>query len=162
MLRSTSPSPIPSLPREIWNGEPLRSAPAGGENPAEFSSLWGFIPFWLRDQRGQAEHPLMAECPCGGRKPYGFSSHCESVPDSGRESAVGRQSTPLWRSAPAGGENPTGFHSLVNPIPDSCRESAGAGRTPPYGGCASPSGAQCRHKGVLCLPGTMPDWGEDE
>ncbi|MDR1231412.1 MAG: hypothetical protein LBK61_08425 [Spirochaetaceae bacterium] len=41
-------------------------------------------------------------------------------------------------------------------------EQRQAGRAPPYGGCASPSGAQCRRKGVLCLPGTMPDWGEDE
>ncbi|MDR1231046.1 MAG: hypothetical protein LBK61_06570 [Spirochaetaceae bacterium] len=56
---------------------------------------------------------LVPECPCGGRKPFGFSSLLES-------GFVGR--------------------------------SAGAGRAPPYGGCAYPSGAQCRRKGVLCLP----------
>ncbi|MDR1230736.1 MAG: hypothetical protein LBK61_04975 [Spirochaetaceae bacterium] len=62
---------------------------------------------------------------------------------------------------PAGGVNPQGFHPCFRPIPDSGRKSSGmAGRAPPYGGCASPSGAQCRHKGVLCLPGTMPNWGE--
>ncbi|MDR1229818.1 MAG: hypothetical protein LBK61_00285, partial [Spirochaetaceae bacterium] len=74
------------------------------------------------------------------------------------------------RSAPAGSENPQGFHPFVesipvlagnqpgfhpcfNPIPNSGRRNSGmAGRAPPYGGCASPSGAQCRRKGVLCLP----------
>ncbi|MDR1230296.1 MAG: hypothetical protein LBK61_02720 [Spirochaetaceae bacterium] len=44
-------------------------------------------------------------------------------------------------------------HPFVKPIPDSSRRNSGmAGRAPPYGGCASPSGAQCRRKGVLCLP----------
>ncbi|MDR1232625.1 MAG: hypothetical protein LBK61_14635 [Spirochaetaceae bacterium] len=39
------------------------------------------------------------------------------------------------------------------PIPNSGRRNSSmAGRAPPYGGCASPSGAQCRRKGVLCLP----------
>ncbi|MDR1232401.1 MAG: hypothetical protein LBK61_13490 [Spirochaetaceae bacterium] len=46
-----------------------------------------------------------AGCPCGGRKPAGFSSlcesYCEAYPDSGRESAMGRQNT-VMRSAPAG------------------------------------------------------------
>ncbi|MDR1229845.1 MAG: hypothetical protein LBK61_00425 [Spirochaetaceae bacterium] len=57
------------------------------------------------------------------------------------------------RTAPAGGENPQGFHPCFRSIPNSGRKSSGmADRAPPYGGCASPSGAQCRHKGVLCLP----------
>ncbi|MDR1229909.1 MAG: hypothetical protein LBK61_00765 [Spirochaetaceae bacterium] len=44
-----------------------------------------------------------AEYPCGGRKPFGFSSHCasfpscESYPDSSRESAAGRQNTVMRR-----------------------------------------------------------------
>jgi hypothetical protein len=59
----------------------------------------------------------LAECPCGGRKPVGFSS--------------------------------------LNPI--LAENQRWADRAPPYGGCASPSGAQCRHKGVLCPPRTMPD-----
>ncbi|MDR1229866.1 MAG: hypothetical protein LBK61_00535 [Spirochaetaceae bacterium] len=37
------------------------------------------------------------ECPCGGRKPAGFSSLCESIPDSCRESAAGRQNTAMRR-----------------------------------------------------------------
>ncbi|MDR1231924.1 MAG: hypothetical protein LBK61_11060 [Spirochaetaceae bacterium] len=63
-------------------------------------------------------------------------------------------------TAPAGGANPSGFHPFANPTPVLAGNQRQAGRAPPYGGCASPSGAQCRHKGVLCLPGTMPDWGE--
>ncbi|MDR1230005.1 MAG: hypothetical protein LBK61_01245 [Spirochaetaceae bacterium] len=54
-----------------------------------------------------------------------------------------------------------GFHPFA-PIPILAENQRWAGRAPPYGGCASPSGAQCRRKGVLCLPGTMPDWGEDK
>ncbi|MDR1230404.1 MAG: hypothetical protein LBK61_03260, partial [Spirochaetaceae bacterium] len=67
--------------------------------------------------------------------------------------------------SPAVGENPQGFHPcfshpFVKPLPAFWpRNQRQAGRTPPYGGCASPSGAQCRHKGVFCLPGTMPDRG---
>ncbi|MDR1231038.1 MAG: hypothetical protein LBK61_06530 [Spirochaetaceae bacterium] len=62
---------------------------------------------------------------------------------------------------PCRGRKPSGFSSYRKAYPHSGRKSSGmAGRAPPYGGCASPSGAQCRHKGVLCLPGTMPDWGE--
>ncbi|MDR1231700.1 MAG: hypothetical protein LBK61_09895 [Spirochaetaceae bacterium] len=41
----------------------------------------------------------------------------------------------------------------MKPIPDSGRKSSGmAGISPPCGGCAFPSGAQCRRKGVICLP----------
>ncbi|MDR1232239.1 MAG: hypothetical protein LBK61_12675 [Spirochaetaceae bacterium] len=47
-----------------------------------------------------------------------------------------------------------------SPIPNSGRRNSGmAGRIPSCGGCASPSGAQCRRMTVFCLPGTMPDWG---
>ncbi|MDR1232323.1 MAG: hypothetical protein LBK61_13095, partial [Spirochaetaceae bacterium] len=65
---------------------PLRTAPAGGENPQGF-------------------HPG----PCRGRKPAGFSSRCESFPDAkpvpdanlspilAEESAAGRQNTVMWR-----------------------------------------------------------------
>ncbi|MDR1230096.1 MAG: hypothetical protein LBK61_01705 [Spirochaetaceae bacterium] len=57
------------------------------------------------------------------------------------------------RNAPAGGENPAGFHPFVKTLPNSGRKSSGmAGISPPYGGCAYPAGAQCRRKGVLCLP----------
>ncbi|MDR1230972.1 MAG: hypothetical protein LBK61_06175 [Spirochaetaceae bacterium] len=77
----------------------------------------------------------------------------------------------VFMGAPAGSENPAGFHPIAmlivkpipilaeesagfhpcfNPIPNSGRNSSGmAVRAPPYGGCASPSGAQCRRKGVL-------------
>ncbi|MDR1230455.1 MAG: hypothetical protein LBK61_03520 [Spirochaetaceae bacterium] len=43
------------------------------------------------------------ECPCGGRKPTGFSSLCESFPDANsspilaEESAAGRQNTVMRR-----------------------------------------------------------------
>ncbi|MDR1232600.1 MAG: hypothetical protein LBK61_14510 [Spirochaetaceae bacterium] len=84
----------------------------------------------------------MCSAPAGGENPSGF------------------------HRVPAGGENPQGFHPFVNHIspmrnisPILAGNQRLAGRTPPYGGCASPSGAQCRHKGVFCLPGTMPDWG---
>ncbi|MDR1231143.1 MAG: hypothetical protein LBK61_07060 [Spirochaetaceae bacterium] len=41
----------------------------------------------------------------------------------------------------------------MKPFPNSGRRNSGmAGRAPPCGGCAYPSGAQCRRKGVLCLP----------
>ncbi|MDR1230849.1 MAG: hypothetical protein LBK61_05555 [Spirochaetaceae bacterium] len=108
-------------------------APAGGENPQ------GFHPF-AKPSRLESypnsgrRNSGRQECPCGERKPAGFSSLCESYP--------------------------LGFHPCFCPIPYSGRRNSGmAGRAPPYGGCASPSGAQCRHKGVLCLPGTMPDRG---
>ncbi|MDR1230446.1 MAG: hypothetical protein LBK61_03470 [Spirochaetaceae bacterium] len=47
----------------------------------------------------------MADCPCGGRKPYGFSSLRESVPDSllshpqfwPRNQRHGRQNTVMRR-----------------------------------------------------------------
>ncbi|MDR1231905.1 MAG: hypothetical protein LBK61_10965 [Spirochaetaceae bacterium] len=39
------------------------------------------------------------------------------------------------------------------------RNQRRAGRIPSCGGCASPSGAQCRRMAVFCLPGTMPDRG---
>ncbi|MDR1230506.1 MAG: hypothetical protein LBK61_03785, partial [Spirochaetaceae bacterium] len=44
-----------------------------------------------------------AECPCGGRKPFGFSSRCETCPDLkpipilAEESAAGRQNTVMRR-----------------------------------------------------------------
>ncbi|MDR1230078.1 MAG: hypothetical protein LBK61_01615 [Spirochaetaceae bacterium] len=61
---------------------------------------------------------------------------------------------------PAGSENPAGFSSHLRCYSSYNRKSSGmAGRAPPYGGCDSPSGAQCRHTGVLCLPGTIQDWG---
>ncbi|MDR1230129.1 MAG: hypothetical protein LBK61_01885 [Spirochaetaceae bacterium] len=98
-----------------------------------------------------------AECPCGGRKPSGFSSLCETYPRfwprnqrrAGRIPSCG---------VPCGGENPAGFSSLLRGYSSYNRNISGmAGISPPYGGCASPSGAQCRHKGVICLPGTMLD-----
>ncbi|MDR1231281.1 MAG: hypothetical protein LBK61_07765 [Spirochaetaceae bacterium] len=59
-----------------------------------------------------------------------------------------------------GAKTPLGFHPCVSPLPNSGRKSSGmAGRIPSCGGCASPSGAQCRRMTVFCLPGTMPDWG---
>ncbi|MDR1231253.1 MAG: hypothetical protein LBK61_07615 [Spirochaetaceae bacterium] len=60
-----------------------------------------------------------------------------------------------------GSENPLGFHPFVNLL-QFLPKISGAGRASPYGGCASPSGAQCHHKGVFCLPRTPPDWGGDE
>ncbi|MDR1230309.1 MAG: hypothetical protein LBK61_02785 [Spirochaetaceae bacterium] len=106
--------------------------------------------------------PLAADCPAGGENPQGFHPFVNLSPI-----LAGNQ-----RSAPAGGENPAGFSSLCEShipdakhIPDANlplfwpRNRRQAGRIPPYGGCASPSGAQCRHKGVFCLPGTMPDRG---
>ncbi|MDR1230910.1 MAG: hypothetical protein LBK61_05865 [Spirochaetaceae bacterium] len=69
----------------------------------------------------------------------------------------------MWRLFPCRGRKPAGFHPFVKPIPNSGRRNSGkAGISPPYGGCAYPSGAQCRRKGVICLPGTMLDWGGDE
>ncbi|MDR1232305.1 MAG: hypothetical protein LBK61_13005 [Spirochaetaceae bacterium] len=55
--------------------------------------------------------------------------------------------------SPCGGRKPAGFSSLREASSRSGRRNSGmAGRAPPYGGCAYPSGAQCRRKGVLCLP----------
>ncbi|MDR1230582.1 MAG: hypothetical protein LBK61_04170 [Spirochaetaceae bacterium] len=77
-----------------------------------------------------------------------------------RNAPAGSENPAGFHRVPAGGENPAGFHPIANLTPILAENQRQAGRTPPYGGCASPSGAQCRHKGVFCLPGTMPDWGE--
>ncbi|MDR1230047.1 MAG: hypothetical protein LBK61_01460, partial [Spirochaetaceae bacterium] len=65
--------------------------------------------------------------------------------------------------APAGGENPQGFHPFANSILAG-KSAAGRQSTPLRRLCApciaTPAGAQCRRKGVLCLPRTMPDWGK--
>jgi hypothetical protein len=61
------------------------------------------------------------------------------------------------RRAAARGENPLGFHPFVDIIRLWLEDQRRAGRTPPCGGCASPSGAQCRRRVVFCLPRTMPD-----
>ncbi|MDR1231298.1 MAG: hypothetical protein LBK61_07850 [Spirochaetaceae bacterium] len=74
--------------------------------------------------------------------------------------AVARGEVPL-----RGAKTQPGFHPFANHIrcesfPDSDRGISGmAGRIPSCGGCASPSGAQCRRMTVFCLPGTMPDRG---
>ncbi|MDR1231200.1 MAG: hypothetical protein LBK61_07350, partial [Spirochaetaceae bacterium] len=70
----------------------------------------------------QAEYPLMAEGPCRGRKPAGFSSLYETYPRC--------ETYPQFWS----------------------KEQRQAGRIPSCGGCASPSGAQCRRMTVFCLP----------
>ncbi|MDR1229772.1 MAG: hypothetical protein LBK61_00055 [Spirochaetaceae bacterium] len=75
----------------------------------------------------------------------------------------GAKTQPGFHRGPCRGRKPVGFSSLCEASPRSGRKSSGmAGRIPPCGGCASPSGAQCRRMAVFCLPGTMPDWGEDE
>ncbi|MDR1230293.1 MAG: hypothetical protein LBK61_02705, partial [Spirochaetaceae bacterium] len=91
------------------------SSPSGGLKPAGFSSetqrgaiaLLSSYPVLAEDQRqagtlcGGCASP--AECPCGGRKPFGFSSRCETCPDLNpipilvEESAAGRQNTVMWR-----------------------------------------------------------------
>ncbi|MDR1231973.1 MAG: hypothetical protein LBK61_11320 [Spirochaetaceae bacterium] len=76
-------------------------------------ALW-----WLR---------FPAECPCGGRKPAGFSSlcesypvlnhfRCESYPDSGR-GISGRQAEYRHAECPCGGRKPFGFSSLCESYP---------------------------------------------
>ncbi|MDR1230782.1 MAG: hypothetical protein LBK61_05215 [Spirochaetaceae bacterium] len=99
-----------------------------------------------------------ADCPAGGENPQGFhpcvSHPCvKPIPDSGRKSSgmAGRAS--LVAECPCRGRKLAGVSSLRGTSPRSGRKSSGmAGISPPYGGCASPAGAQCRHKGVLCLP----------
>ncbi|MDR1229879.1 MAG: hypothetical protein LBK61_00610 [Spirochaetaceae bacterium] len=81
---------------------------------------WVFIPLRIIPRF----LPRISGVPLRGAKTFGFSSRCESFPDSCRESAAGRQNTAM-RSAPAGGENPTGFHPIVKPVPDSCRGISG-------------------------------------
>ncbi|MDR1231072.1 MAG: hypothetical protein LBK61_06700, partial [Spirochaetaceae bacterium] len=77
------------------------------------------------------------------------------LPVLAERAAAWQAEHPLTADCPAGGENPQGFHPFfshpfVKPLPNSDRRSSGmAVRAPPYGGCASPSGAQCRRKGVL-------------
>ncbi|MDR1230698.1 MAG: hypothetical protein LBK61_04780, partial [Spirochaetaceae bacterium] len=51
------------------------------------------------------------------------------------------------------------FIPLRNLSPILAENQRQAGRIPSCGGCASPSGAQCRRMTVFCLPGTMPDRG---
>ncbi|MDR1231432.1 MAG: hypothetical protein LBK61_08530, partial [Spirochaetaceae bacterium] len=89
---------------------------------------WSLSPFWPRISGGRARYALAV----------------------------------LPRTAPAGGENPAGFHPfvshpIVKPLPVLAGNQRQAGRIPSCGGCASPSGAQCRRMTVFCLPGTMPD-----
>ncbi|MDR1232162.1 MAG: hypothetical protein LBK61_12285 [Spirochaetaceae bacterium] len=60
---------------------------------------------------------MLTECPCGGRKPAGFSSLRGTSPQFwSKEQRHGRQSTPLWRLCfpcgcampPQGGALPAG------------------------------------------------------
>ncbi|MDR1230125.1 MAG: hypothetical protein LBK61_01865 [Spirochaetaceae bacterium] len=96
--------------------------------------LWTALP-------GAKTLPGFHGCPCGGRKPAGFSS------------LLSFYLRFALLPSPILAENQSGFHHCFRPIPNSGRNSSGmAGISPPYGGCAYPSGAQCRHKGVLCLP----------
>ncbi|MDR1230148.1 MAG: hypothetical protein LBK61_01980 [Spirochaetaceae bacterium] len=99
--------------------------------------------------------------PAGSENLQGFHPFAKPVPDSGRKNS-GMAGVPLRGAKTRRVFIPAFvlFPIRFSPIPNSCRKNSGmAGRAPPYGGCASPSGAQCRRKGVLCLPGTMPDWG---
>ncbi|MDR1231331.1 MAG: hypothetical protein LBK61_08015 [Spirochaetaceae bacterium] len=59
-----------------------------------------------------------------------------------------------------GAKTPLGFHPCFRSVPDSLlfhpqfwsKSQRQAGRIPSCGGCASPSGAQCRRMTVFCLP----------
>ncbi|MDR1230427.1 MAG: hypothetical protein LBK61_03375 [Spirochaetaceae bacterium] len=116
------------------------------------------IPILAANQRqagtlcGSCASP--AECPCGERKPFGFSSHCESFPScesypdsgrgiSGRQARYAGIALPL-RSAPAGGENPAGFSSL-------CETCPFANHTPILAG-ESAAGRQNTAMRRLCFP----------
>ncbi|MDR1230549.1 MAG: hypothetical protein LBK61_04005 [Spirochaetaceae bacterium] len=103
-----------------------------------------------------------------GFHPFANHFRCESFPDSGRKSAAGGHA--LWWLCFPGGVPLRGAKTRwvfiplriifdANPSPVLAENQRWADRTPPYGGCASPAGAQCRRKGVFCPPGTMPDWG---
>ncbi|MDR1231441.1 MAG: hypothetical protein LBK61_08575 [Spirochaetaceae bacterium] len=134
----------------------------GGENPQGFHLCVEPLPVLAeRAAARQSEYPLMAECPAGGENPrWVFIPAWNLSPVLAERAAAWQAEHPLMAECPAGRRKPAWFSSLRGTSPRSGRKSSGmAGRAPPHGGCASPSGAQCRHKGVLCLPGTMPDWG---
>ncbi|MDR1230697.1 MAG: hypothetical protein LBK61_04775 [Spirochaetaceae bacterium] len=58
---------------------------------------------------------------------------------------------------PLRGRKPYGFSSLCEPFPILAEDQRGQAEHPLMAAVLPPSGAQCRHKGVFCLPRTMPD-----
>ncbi|MDR1230767.1 MAG: hypothetical protein LBK61_05135 [Spirochaetaceae bacterium] len=121
------------------------------------------IPDSGRGISGRQAEYRHVECPLRGAKTLlGFHPFANLSPILAEKSAAGRQNT-VMRNAPAGAKTQPGFHPIgnhfqcenchdVNPIPILAENQRWAGRIPSCGGCASPSGAQCRRMAVFCLP----------
>jgi hypothetical protein len=103
-------------------------------------------------------------CPCGGRKRCAFSSVRGSYPDSGRESAIGRQSAAMhgdpFGGALAGAKTPLaliGFLSFWGFYPVMAENQRLAGRVP---SCGDPcGGVLAGAKTPLALIGFLSLWG---